>query len=120
MRMLKMNNLLMMSLVIFLSSCQTLELETEQCSPYFVYVKDEVEKPIAIDIEKSKCFCRPYEFKLSHVGSFGTIITKDINYCEKLVGFPVQQYPHVATFWEQVRKAAVKVENKSLQSNYNP
>lgn len=113
MRMPKLKNLPVMSLVIFLSSCQSIDLslETEQCSPYFVYQLDENQKQTAIDIDKSKCFCRPYHFSKDYVGSKGTTVTKPINYCEKLVGFPVKQYPHVATFWEKVRKEVLNFSN---------
>ena len=84
------NLVLLVSLIFFLSSCQTLEHQAEQCT---------------IDLEAQKCFCRQYKFSKAYVGGVdASVEEKEFLYCNKLVGFTVNDYAGVATFWEKVRR----------------
>lgn len=92
--------MLTVTLAVSLSGCQTLSKTTEQCSPVFVYV-DESKK--LIDVDKSYCSVRQYEFDINHVGPIpGTTAKKSLPYCDRCVGF--KKYASVATFWEKVRR----------------
>jgi hypothetical protein len=102
---------MLLMLATLLTSCRSgLEHETEQCSPYFVYVDGG-----GIDPQASVCFCRNYKFSRDYVGPIaGTDNDKPISYCHKMVGFP--KYTETATFWEKVRRAITRQENFTLEN----
>jgi hypothetical protein len=89
-------------LLLIISSCRSvLYHKSEQCSPAFAYV-DETKK--LIDVDKSLCSVREYEFAVYRVGPMpGTDRVEPLPYCDRCVGF--KKYSEVQTFWEQVRRA---------------
>lgn len=107
-----MKQLSLIVLTLSLVSCRSttnlgLRKVSEQCSPVFVYV-DESQK--LIDVDKSYCNVREYEFSLNYVGSVaGTASKKPLPYCDRCVGF--KKYADTATFWETVRQAIVSDVN---------
>lgn len=112
---------ILVPLAMLLTGCNTTRiLITEQCSPAFAYVEAEVlveggglEKRQFIDTEKSRCNCRPYEFSRSKVGPrSANPEVKPLEYCDRLVGFPVKVYPKVQRFWDDVRQDIVSGDDK--------
>lgn len=113
---------ILVPMMLVLGACNTTRiLTTEQCSPAFAYVEAEVlienggmEKRQYIDIAKSRCNCRGYEFSRSKVGpTTANPKIKPLAYCDKLVGFPVKNYPEVQRFWDDVRQDIVSGDDKT-------
>lgn len=91
--------LLMMSF----ASCRSgreIRYTGEQCSPVFVYTDS---LPKQIDLEKSYCNVRMYEFNYYRIGPVnGTETKKPISFCDRCTGF--KAYPEFVTFSEKVRR----------------
>jgi len=93
-------------LLLILVGCTTGEIETPdspQCSPRFVYAYPQGER--VISEAESYCLCRPYRFSREYIGAVGASERLPISFCDKLVGWPPNEYVKKATFWEQVRRA---------------
>jgi hypothetical protein len=102
----------MMSLAIFLSSCNDeLISNLSQCSPILSYI--EIEGRQYIDIEKSTCKCRTYHFGKDYVGMKNNtkVWNEPLSNCNKLMGWKTlkaenqtnSDYAEVTKFWEDVR-----------------
>ncbi len=106
----KTHNLLMTTLLVLLSSCNTSSLDTEQCSPEFKVI----EGTDHISISESICRCRDYRFKIDHVGPINAkVVRHPIMYCQKMFGFTSKKYSEVASFWEEVRKEIADAQVRS-------
>jgi hypothetical protein len=80
-------------LMFLLLSCRQESITVEQCSPYMA--------------EEELCFCRQYRFSPEYVGPVkGSERDMPLSYCHKVVGFTATDYGKVASYWEQVRRAA--------------
>jgi len=83
---------LMMLSVIFLSGCGLPEYKTaDNCSIVIKKVYDSQRI-------KARCICRDYEFTLNHTGPTSKARRVPIEKCNKLVGFPPDQWGDL-TIW---------------------
>lgn len=90
-------------LITCLSACETKPLKTIQCS---------------VLLEEQKCFCRNYEFTKERIGAIGNSWEEpNMDKCDMMVGFPLQEYPKVFKLWESVRVEANKPKRSKKEND---
>lgn len=99
-------NFLILLSLLFFASCDVEEIETVQCSPI-------IEETEILDAYRVTCICRDYKFSKEYIGKTSDFEIAPIEKCDESIGFPLEQYPDVFEFWEEVRKEINKVKQRN-------
>lgn len=104
-----MKTVLILALLMILTSCRSVpdinrELIIEQCGLTFSKLESG-----EIDLAKSKCDCRLYEYSINKLGAVpGTSNSYPVEYCQKLIGNKPQEYLKLVNFLGDVRRDIIE------------
>lgn len=111
-------------LLALMASCQSMpdqnrKLVVLQCSPNLVFEQVEVMRAegvrveVILDMQKSECNCRRYKYSLDFMGPIAqSLVTHPIEYCQRMIGNPPDEYGKVTNFLGDIRKDIQEASRK--------
>ena len=101
--MLKLKQILILPLIIFLSGCQGFPTIEPQERCIIVLESD----------QGAYCRCHMYEWTKENIGRVSESIDHEPMYCNKLIGFRPNTYERIYTWWEAIRLWLNRQDKKS-------
>ena len=99
----KLNKMLLIALITFLSSCGSTpeSIEFNQKTVYLVLIEEDGRR--YIDEKESACFLRRYHWGADFIGKVSEVSELDIIKCNKIIGSSPKNYAKKITWLEQLR-----------------